>query len=119
MCFQDYVVALGCPTGSVLDPLLFSISQKLFVTSHANIHTSADDTWLYLSFNVSDGMSECLKKMEKCVGEIREWKTKYILNLNDEKIEVLVISTPYFTDRQHEIQLRISDASVQASESLV
>ena len=35
----------------------------------------------------------------------------------DEKMEVLVISTPYFTDRLHETQLRIGDAGVQAIES--
>ena len=55
--------------------------------------------------------------MEKCVGEIREWMRKNMLKLNDEKTEVLVISTPYFTDRLHETKLRIDDTGVQASES--
>ena len=55
--------------------------------------------------------------MEKCVGENREWMRKNMLKLNDERTEVLVISTPYFTDRLHAIQLRIGDAGVQASES--
>ena len=70
-----------------------------------------------MSFDVSDDMSECLKKMEKCVSEIREWMKKNMLKLNDEKTEVLVISTPYFTERLHETHLIIGDDSVQASES--
>jgi len=111
----------GVPQGSVLGPLVFSmysgpicdIARKYGI----KIHTYADDTQLYLSFDVSDDMSECLKIMEKCVGEIREWMRKNMLKLNDEKTEVLVISTPYFTDRLHETHLRIGDANVQASES--
>ena len=84
-----------------------------------NIHIYADVTQLdlYLSFDVSDDMSECLKKMEKCVCENREWMRKNMLKLNDEKTEVLVISTTNFTDRLHEPQLRIGDASAQVSES--
>ena len=46
-----------------------------------------------------------------------EWMRKNRLKLNDEKTEVVIISTPYFTDRLHEAQLRIGDAGVQARES--
>ena len=58
-----------------------------------------------------------MKQMEKCVGEIREWMMKNMLKLNDEKTDVLVISTPYFTDRLYKTQLSIGDAGVQAGES--
>ena len=82
-----------------------------------NLHTYADDTQLYLSFDASDDISECLNRMEECVGDIREWMMKNMLKLNDEKTEVLVISTPYFTDKLKETNLRVGDASVRANES--
>ena len=40
-----------------------------------------------------------------------------MLKPNEEKTEVLVISTSHFTDRLHETQLIIGDAGGQASES--
>ena len=42
---------------------------------------------------------------------------KNVLKRNDEKTEVLVITTPYFTDKLKETNLRVGDASVRASES--
>ena len=34
--------------------------------------------YIYLSFDVSDDVSELVKKMEECVAEIREWmREKY------------------------------------------
>ena len=44
---------------------------------------------------MSDDTPECMKKMEECVAEIREWKRKNMLKLNDDKTEVLVISIPF------------------------
>ena len=55
--------------------------------------------------------------MEKCIDEIREWMRTNILILNDERTEVLIISTPYFRDSFHEIQLTIGD-DLQHSESV-
>ena len=65
------------------------------------IHSYADDRQLYLSFDISDDVSECVKKLEQCV----------------DKTEVLVISTAFFTDRLHETHITIGDGSIQACES--
>ena len=46
-----------------------------------------------MSFDVSDDMSECVKKMEECVTEIRVGVRKNMFKLDDEITEVLVIST--------------------------
>ena len=62
-------------------------------------------------------MSECVKKMEECVAEIKKWMRKNMLKLND-KTEVLVLSTLFFSDRLHEIHIIIGNASVQAGESV-
>ncbi len=55
--------------------------------------------------------------MEERLGEIRVWMMKNMLKLNDVKTEVLVISTPYFTEKLKESHLRVGDASVRARES--
>ena len=52
------------------------------------------------------------EKMEDFVGEIIKWVRKNKLKLSNEKTEVLVISTPFFTDSLQEIHIRIGDASI-------
>ena len=59
--------------------------------------------------HISGDVLKCMKKINRCVGKIKEWMRKHILKLNDEKTEALII----FTDRLHEIHIRIVDASQQ------
>jgi hypothetical protein len=55
--------------------------------------------------------------MECCVSEIKEWMRNNLLKLNDEKTEVLVISTPHFRSKFQGSELKIGESNVQASES--
>ena len=95
-------------------------TQNLFVTHsqtwYKNTLACRWHTVVFVIF-ISDEVSEHLKKMEECVAEIREWMKKNMLKLSDEETEVLVTSTPSFTDRLHETRIKIRDTSVQASES--
>ena len=61
-------------------------------------------------------MSECVKKVEKGISDINEWMRKNMRKLSDDKTEVLVISSPYFTDGLYGTHLRIVDVGVQTSE---
>ena len=64
----------------VLGPLVLSIYSELICDiAHEHdrkVHSYAHDTQLYLSFDVSDDMSDYVRQIEECVAEIREWMRK-------------------------------------------
>ena len=70
-----------------------------------------------IALNVSDDVSECGKNTDEWVAESTELMRKNMFKRDDEKTEVLVISTSFFTDRLHETCIRIGDTSVQVNES--
>ena len=54
----------------------------------------ADDSQLYVSFNAAS-RSENLAKLEDCVKDIKKWTVENKLSLNDDKTEVIHISSRY------------------------
>ena len=79
------------PQGSCLGPLLFTIyASSLFdiLKSHLpSVHTYADDTQLYISFNPVDKTSEAdaVIAIENCIHDVRAWMRDDKLILNDDK----------------------------------
>ena len=59
-------------------------------------HLYADDTHLYMAFKPSDMTSKCdaLSRIEACMAEIQIWTNANFLKLNDDKTELLIITTP-------------------------
>ena len=53
----------------------------------------ADDTQIYVTFNVDDNIDRkiALTKIEKCITEIRAWMVIHRLKLNDDKIEYVYL----------------------------
>ena len=70
-----------------------------------------------MSFDASANIFQSLNTMEECAVEIREWMMNNMLKRKDEKTEVLVISSPHFTEKLKEIHPRVGDASVRVNES--
>ena len=60
-----------------------------------NYHISADDTQLYITFDLSDP-SIALENINLCISDIRTWMITNKLKINDSKTEFLVLTSSFF-----------------------
>ena len=96
---DEFNLSWGVPQGSVLGPILFTVYTTPLasvIRKHGlEFHLYADDTQLYIAFKPScpSSKSDGIKKLEGCIGEIRKWMSENMLKLNEDKTEVLVITS--------------------------
>jgi hypothetical protein len=69
--------------------------SDIFSQYKINYHIYADDTQLYLSFDPKNGTQEAVQLIEDCISDVRCWMRANFLKLNDEKTELLVLSSKY------------------------
>ena len=77
-------------------------------------HIYADDTQLYIKFDLSDP-SIALEKISLCIYDIRTWMIKNKLKINDSKTEFLVLSSSFFKQQFNDLQINVGNIEINPS----
>ena len=82
-----------------------------------DFHLYADDTQLYISFKPCDSISRqtTIPQVEACIKDIKTWMTNNLLKLNDDKTELIIVTTSETTSRQEDIVINIGDSPIAPS----
>ena len=124
MCSQPRLLTFGFPQGSVSGPQDFSYYTDE-IPEIARLHglsvsMYADDTQLYLSFNLSspDSGDLAVQQMEDCIEDIQKWMALSKLKLNNDKSELIIITPSRQAHKCSISTTKIGDCEVQASQSV-
>ena len=80
---------------SVRDPTLSTMYIKplsAIIDLHSIIHHSFIDDLQLQMFAPPDGISELLRSMQPCIGDVNVWATANMLRLNDNKTELMLVT---------------------------
>ena len=90
-------VRFGVPQGSVLGPVLFVLytaSLTDVIESHSVLHHCyADDSQLQISAPPHH-VDELVQTIQACICDVKSWMTGNKLKLNDDKTELMIVSSP-------------------------
>ena len=81
-----------------------------------NYHIYADDTQLYISFDLSDP-SIALNKVNKCIYDIRTWMIQNKLKINDSKSKTkfLVLTSSFLKQHFNDLNISVGNSRIAPS----
>ena len=113
-------IPCGVPQGSVLGPILFTtyiMALGKIIDKHLiGYHFYADDLQIYVSCDY-DNIQDVMKKLERCLEDVRVWLNGHQLKMNAKKTEFLVLTSKHMNPcpNPETMKLCIGDALVQPS----
>ena len=115
----------GFPQGSVLGPILLTIDSSPLASiarkHRLYVHAYADDTFItiYTPFDLNDSSDELLarQRAEACIYIRNSLGCPWILKLNDEKTEFLVMTSRHQQHKIHDHDIKVDPAANHASKS--
>jgi hypothetical protein len=95
-------VTCGVPQGSVLGPILFVLYTKpltSIIQNHSvTPHSYADDSQLQKRA-LPNEIPQLITSMQECISDVKTWMTLNSLKLNDDKTEVMLVSSLQMSSR--------------------
>ena len=95
--------------------LYVHVPNRFLLRYHGiDYHIYADDTQLYIKFDLSDP-SIALEKINLCISDIRTWMIKNKLKINDSKTEFLVLSSSFLKQQFNDLQINVGNTEINPS----